>query len=89
MLSAMLYKVIKRKLDYKCFFVRIFKNLDKIAQQYIHSLRTLEELEQVKNLLPKWSETLEWHFKYVQKRIEWVHGNATNQILEFLTKQKL
>lgn len=49
----------------------------------------MEELHQIKELLPQWPEILQFHLKYVENRIKWVEGKAANQILEFLTTPKI
>uniref|UniRef100_A0A915CSA1 Aminopeptidase n=1 Tax=Ditylenchus dipsaci TaxID=166011 RepID=A0A915CSA1_9BILA len=59
---------------------------DRIARIFIHSVRTMDELNQVENLLIQWPEHLRIHFKYVRRKFNWVQEKAKEQIRRFLTK---
>ncbi|KAI1732678.1 peptidase family m1 domain-containing protein [Ditylenchus destructor] len=59
---------------------------DRIARILLHSVRGLDELNQVESLLHQWPDHLRVHFKYLRRKLEWVHGRAREQIHRFLTK---
>ncbi|KAI1726189.1 peptidase family m1 domain-containing protein [Ditylenchus destructor] len=53
---------------------------DRIARILLHSVRGLDELNQVESLLHQWPDQLRVHFKYLRRKLEWVHGRAREQI---------